>query len=283
MLQSQSILITGCSTGIGRALALELAARGHTVFATARRVETLADIASDRLVPLALDVLDESSVERVVEEVLGRAGRVDILINNAGVSATGPLVETPFSRLKSLVDTNLTAPMKMVQSVFPSMADRGAGRIVNIGSVVGVFPSPFTAAYCATKAGLHMLSQVLRLELAPFGIDVIVVQPAAVKSEIEARSAEGMEAFARTDSRYRPLVQAIRKRSEQPQKDPVSTEEFARKTADAILADRAPRVVYGGRGSTFLQLAARLPAPVREALTRRDFGLTERVGPSPKP
>lgn len=268
----KTVLITGCSTGIGRALAVELAGRGVQVFATARRPETLADIASDRLIPLRLDVLDAASRAHAVADVIAKAGAVDVLVNNAGVSLIAPLVEAPLDRVKTVVDTNLTATIAMIQLVFPHMADRG-GRIVNLGSAIGVLPTPFSATYCATKAAVHMLSDTLRIELAPFGIDVITVQPAAVRSEIEDRSAEGLEAFSSEASRYRRFYAGLRKRLERPKQNPVSAEDYALSLADAILAQRPPRVVRGGRGSAMYQTAARLPPAVRDFFLRQEFGL----------
>jgi short-subunit dehydrogenase len=146
-------------------------------------------------------------------------------------------------------------------------------RIMNMGSVIGVLPSPFTAAYCATKAGVHMLSDVLRLELSPFGIHVITVQPAAVRSEIEDRSAEGLEAFQSETSKYREFYDALRWRAERPKQNPVSAESYAQDLADALLQDPPPRVVRGGRGSALMQGAARLPSRVRDFFLKKEFGL----------
>lgn len=268
----KTVLITGCSTGIGRALCLELASRGARVFATARRVETIAALKSERLTPLALDVLDAQSRARAVAEVAVQGNGIDVLVNNAGVSITAPLVETPIERIETLINTNLTATIAMIQAVFPHMAERG-GRIVNVGSAIGVLPTPFTAAYCATKAGLHMLSDVLRLELAPFGIDVVTVQPAAVRSEIEDRAAEGLEAFTRETSRYKRFYKGLQHRVSQPKKNPVSAEDYARLMARAVLAPHPPRVVHGGTGSVLFRTAARLPPGIRDFFLRREFGL----------
>lgn len=268
----KTILITGCSTGIGRALAIELAARGAHVFATARRPETLADIASPRLTPLSLDVNNAQSRAHAVAQVIEQAGHLDVLINNAGVSLIAPIVEAPFDRVQNLIDTNLTSTIAMIQQVFPHMADRG-GRIVNLGSAIGVMPSPFSGVYCATKAAVHMLSDVLRLELAPFGIDVVTVQPAAVASEIEDRSAQGFEAFAADSSRYKRFFHALQMRLDRPKQNPVSGEDYARHLADAVLAEHAPRTVFGGRGSTTYQVAGRLPGTIRDFFLRREFGL----------
>ena len=267
----KNIFVTGCSTGIGRALATELGSRGHRVFATARRPETLEALASDQIVPIQLDVLDPMSRERAVARAVEVGGSLDVLVNNAGVSLIAPLVEAPLDKVQTLVDTNLTATIAMIQLAFPHMT-RDA-RIMNLGSIIGLLPSPFTAAYCATKAGIHMLSDTLRLELAPFGIHVIVAQPAAVRSEIEDRSAEGLDAFANESSKYHAFHSALRWRAERPKQDPVTAESYARDLADALLAPVPPRVVRGGRGSSLMRGAARLPPRVRDFFLRREFGL----------
>ena len=194
-LEDQVVLVTGCSSGIGRALAKEFAQRGHRAFASARRLEAIADLKGDRLDTVQLDVTDVSSIDAAVTQVTERAGKVDIVVNNAGFNVFGPLAELPLDRVKSLFDTNVTAPLALVQRLFPAMAARGSGRIVNIGSVVGELPTPFAGAYCASKAALHMLSDVLRMELSPFGIDVIVVQPAAVRSNIAEAGSVGTRAL----------------------------------------------------------------------------------------
>ncbi|KAA1192508.1 SDR family oxidoreductase [Pseudohalioglobus sediminis] len=273
MPRPRTVLITGCSTGIGRALALAMADAGCEVFASARRPETLADIARDNLHPLQLDVLDGASIQAALAKVYDRAGRVDMLVNNAGLSVTAPLVETDLARLQGVIDTNLTGCIAMIQAIFPHMADAGGGRIVNVGSVVGELPVPFTATYCATKAGLHMLSDVLRMEVHPFGIDVVTVQPAAVSTEIEARSGEGVEAFASEQSRYHRFYQSIRKRFEGQDGSAMSAADFAAHITPQLLAEKAPRVVHGGGKNGMLRALARLPAGVRDKLMRNEYGL----------
>jgi NAD(P)-dependent dehydrogenase (short-subunit alcohol dehydrogenase family) len=224
-------------------------------------------------VPLALDVTEPESIEGAVKAVLDRAGRIDMLVNNAGVSLTAPLVEAPMDRIRNLIDTNLTGVIAMIQAVFPHMAERG-GQIVNLGSVIGLLPTPFTAAYCASKAGIHMLSEVLRLELAPFGILVTEVQPAQVTTEIEDRAASGLEEYRQ--SRYAPYFEAVRRRVTQAKTSPMSAEDYAAFVADGILAKHPPRIIRGGGRSAVLQTAARMPGPIRDILLRREFGLPPR-------
>lgn len=282
-LQEQVILITGCSTGIGRALAAELHRRGQRVFATARNVRTLdapgsssvgaaQDLACEKL---SLDVTDARSITGAVDEVLAKAGRLDMLINNAGFNLIGPLAEVPIDGVRKLLETNITGLLAMTQAVIPQMAKQRHGRVVNLGSVVGLLPTPFAGPYCATKAAVHMLSEVLRMECKPFGIDVIVVQPGGVRSSIAATASAGLERYARDGSLYRAVHSYIEKRAQASQDRPMETEAFARRVATAILSDRAPRTVREGRGAQTLPAMSRLPAGLLERLMERRFGLDQ--------
>jgi NAD(P)-dependent dehydrogenase (short-subunit alcohol dehydrogenase family) len=270
-LEDQVVLITGCSTGIGRALAGEFARRGHRVFASARRPETLEDLSVAG--KLRLDVTDEASAERAVAGVLAAAGRIDMLINNAGFNVFGPLAELPLDGVRRLFETNVTGLLTLVQKVFPSMAERGSGRIVNIGSVVGIVPTPFAGAYCSTKAAVHMLSDVLRMELAPFGIDVVVVQPGGVRSSIAETGAQGLERYAEDSSRYQPVHRQIVKRANASQVEPMDTDAFAAVVVEAVTRRRAPRIVRAGRGSAILPSLGRLPGSALDRVMTRQFQL----------
>ena len=277
-LENQVVLITGCSSGIGRSLAREFARRGHRTFATARRPETLAGLGGERLEALRLDVTDAASMDEAVATMLARAGRIDVLVNNAGFNLYGPLAEVPLDDFRRLLETNVTGPLALTQRVFPSMAARRSGRVINVGSVVGVLPTPFDGAYCATKAALHMLSEVLRMELAPFGIDVIVVQPAAVRSNISATGGVGIERYAAPSSRFRAVYAQIEERTRFSQVDPMDTDEFAERLVDTVTRRRAPRVVRLGHGATALVAAGRLPGSVRDRLLARRFRLEKLRG-----
>jgi len=270
-LANQVVLITGCSTGIGRALAAELSRRGHRVFASARRPETLEGL--NAAGKLRLDVTDEASISQAVSRVLDQTGRIDMLINNAGFNMFGPLAELPLEGFRALFETNVVGAMAVVQKVFPGMADVGSGRIVNLGSVVGVVPTPFAGAYCATKSAVHMLSEVLRMELSPFGIDVIVVQPGGVRSQIADTGSQGLERYAEDSSRYRAVHRQIVKRANTSQVKPMDTDEFAVVICDAILRRRAPRIVRAGRGANVLPKLRGLPGPALDRVMIRQFGL----------
>jgi NAD(P)-dependent dehydrogenase (short-subunit alcohol dehydrogenase family) len=272
-LEDQVVLVTGCSSGIGRALVKEFARRGHRAFASARRLEAIADLKSDRLDTVELDVTDAGSIDRAVTQVTERAGRVDIVVNNAGFNVFGPLAEVPIERVKSLFDTNVTAPLALVQRLFPAMATRRSGRIVNIGSVVGELPTPFAGAYCASKAALHMLSDVLRMEVSPFGIDVIVVAPAGVRSNIAEAGSVGLEQYARPESRYHAVHHQIEKRAKASQVDPMDTDVFAARVVDLVTRRTPPRVVRLGNGAALFTTLGRLPRPMQDRMMQRRFGL----------
>jgi len=277
VLRDLVVLVTGCSSGIGRALAIEFARRGHRTFASARRPAGLDGLAGPTLTPLALDVADGASIEAAVAAVIEQAGRIDVLVNNAGINRFGPLPEVPLAEVRRLIETNLVAPLALIQAVVPHMARRRRGRIVNVGSVVGVLPTPFAGPYCASKAGLHALSEVLRMELAAFGIDVVLVQPGAVRSNIAASGAAGIDRYSREPSLYRAVAREIEQRAFASQRAPMEAEEFARRLVDRVTRRRPPRLIRLGQNARLLPALAWLPRPVLDRLMARRFGL-DRLG-----
>ena len=165
------VLITGCSTGFGRAAAVELTKRGHEVVATARRPEALADL--DVAQTLALDVDDDASVAAAV----GAAGPLDALVNNAGFGVTGPVERLPIAEGRRIFETNFFGAMRMIQAVLPSMRERGSGTIVNVTSLAGRVAPPLDGLYSATKFALEGLSEALHYEVGHFGVRVRIVEP----------------------------------------------------------------------------------------------------------
>jgi len=188
-LENQVVMITGCSSGIGRALVSAFAASGHRVVATARKTGAIEDLVGDGVLALQLDVCDGASISAAVSDALEFFGRIDIVVNNAGYALIGPMVELEPDELSKQLETNVVGVASVTRAVVPQMVDRRDGRIVNIGSVSGVTATPFGGAYCATKAAVHLMSDALRMELAPFGIRVITVQPGAVESHFGERAA----------------------------------------------------------------------------------------------
>jgi len=272
-LEKQVCLVTGCSTGIGRALARELFQRGHRPFATARRVESLAELAAQGIDTLPLDVNDPTSVRAAIDAVMAKAGRIDVLVNNAGINCFGPILEVPLSQVREVFETNVLGLLCVMQAVFPHMADRRSGRIVNVGSVVGLLPTPFAAAYCSTKSAVHMLSDVVRMEVKPFGIDVVVVQPGGVKSSIADSASRDLERFRSDTSRYHRAYEGIRKRAYASQDNPMPAEDFARELVAQALEEQAPRVIRLGTGADYLPRLAEMPGEQRDAMLSANYGL----------
>jgi|EndMetStandDraft_3_1072993.scaffolds.fasta_scaffold103084_2 NAD(P)-dependent dehydrogenase (short-subunit alcohol dehydrogenase family) len=192
------VLITGCSSGIGRATAIELARHGHEIIATARQLDSLDDL--DVAMRLRLDVTDDSSVAAAVEA----AGGVDVLVNNAGFSTWGPMEMVPFDLIASVMDTNYFGPLRMIRAVVPFMRQQRSGRIVNVSSVSGRVCGPLMGPYCASKHAVEALSEVLRFELRPFGIGVVVIEPGAIESEFD----QNRMMFRDSDGPYRELTLA---------------------------------------------------------------------------
>src|SRR6266571_7453627 len=183
---SRAVLITGCSTGIGRATAEQLAARGWTVYATARRPESIRDLAGRGCKTLALDVCDEASMRAAVETVERAEGAVGVLVNNAGYGQEGAFEEVPMAEVRRQFETNVFGLVRLTQLVLPAMRRQGWGRIVNISSMGGKVVFPGGGFYHGTKFALEAISDVLRYELRPFGIDVVVIEPGFIRTGFAA-------------------------------------------------------------------------------------------------
>ena len=204
------VLITGCSTGIGRDLAQTLTQAGYTVVATARQVEVLKGI--DAALKLALDVTSPDSIQSAVEQTIQRFGRIDVLVNNAGYAMRGAIEEAPVEQAQQMFDVNVFGVMRVIQAVAPHMRQQKAGRIINISSVAGKLATPANGTYSATKFALEALSDALRWELAPFGIQVAAVEPGSIKTPFHATvEANGQSIFSNPNSPYRPLYEQYEK------------------------------------------------------------------------
>jgi NAD(P)-dependent dehydrogenase (short-subunit alcohol dehydrogenase family) len=191
---SKAVLITGCSSGIGHATAELLAGRGWTVYATARRPETLTDLEQKGCRPLPLDVTSEESMIAAVKTVTDAHGAVGVLINNAGYSQSGAVESVPEDQARAQFDTNVFGLLRMCQLVLPGMRRQGWGKIVNISSMGGRLVFPGGGLYHATKYAVEALSDALRFEVRGFGIDVIVIEPGLIVTrfgEVAANSVHG--------------------------------------------------------------------------------------------
>jgi NADP-dependent 3-hydroxy acid dehydrogenase YdfG len=190
---SKAVLITGCSSGIGRATAERLAAGGHTVYATARRLDSIEDLAKSGCKTLSLDVTDEASMEAAVAAVEEAEGAVGALVNNAGYSQSGAVESVSMAKLRDQFETNVFGLVRMCQLVLPGMRSQGSGRIVNISSMGGRLVFPGGGAYHATKYSVEALSDALRFEVRGFGVDVAIVEPGLITTEFGNTAAGSLE------------------------------------------------------------------------------------------
>ncbi|MBQ0726909.1 MAG: SDR family oxidoreductase [Thalassolituus oleivorans] len=272
---TNTVFITGCSTGIGRALALACLERGDLVFATARKIESLSDIEHERLVPIALDVNDDAAIAKAMAIVTERVHHIDLLVNNAGYAAMGPVLELSHDKLLAQFETNVFAPLAVTRAALPLLRAANGAQVVNIGSVSGILTTPFSGAYCATKAALHSLSDAMRMELAPFKIRVITVQPGAIQSSFGENSLSSVSGLIAEDSLYEPVKADIEARAMASQQHPTTAADFCA-TLLRILKDNPGAVVRIGNGSMALPLMRRLlPISWLDAILSKKFGLNK--------
>ncbi|MFV6030219.1 oxidoreductase [Streptomyces sp. NPDC056264] len=206
-------LITGANSGFGRAFAEAAIAAGDVVVAAARRTETLEDLVAahpDQVDPVALDVTDTAAVDRVVAEVAGRHGRIDVLVNNAGRTHVGSVEETSDAELRSLFDVHVFGPAALARAVLPHMRARRSGAIVQLSSVGGQMSMAGFGAYSATKFALEGLSEALAAEVRPLGIDVLIVEPGAFRTSLfgnHSLSGDGIADYTETVGATRVFVE----------------------------------------------------------------------------
>src|SRR5436305_663983 len=196
-------LVTGASSGIGEAAAYALTRAGFTVYGTSRKAA--AGEERDGAVFLPLDVTDDESVATTVREVLDRSGRIDVLVNNAGVGAAGAAEESSMEQARALFDINLFGSIRMTRAVLPHMREHGGGRVVNVSSVLGLVPAPFMALYAASKHAIEGYSESLDHEVREHGVRVLLVEPAYTRTSFDANAVTADEPLAL----YAPRREAV--------------------------------------------------------------------------
>ncbi len=233
----QVILVTGASSGIGRATAQLLAERGHLVLGTSRNIATVAPIPGVEFLPL--DVRSDASVGACVDMVLQRAGRLDVLVNNAGYVLSGAVEEVSPDEALAQFETNFFGAVRMARAVLPIMRRQGGGQIINISSVAGLVPLPFWGYYSASKAALEALTEALRYEVKPFRIRVSLVEPGPFKTELY-RNQQGAERPIAEYDPWRERVAALIRENERAGEDPQRVAECVLR----IVASPSPRLRY---------------------------------------
>ncbi|CAA9327401.1 MAG: hypothetical protein AVDCRST_MAG93-6026 [uncultured Chloroflexia bacterium] len=243
-LEGKIALVTGASSGIGRATARALAKEGAIVYATARRVETLTDLKDAGIRTLALDVSDETSMVDAVRTVEAEWGAIHTLVNNAGYIQSGVLEEVPLDAVRSEFEVNVFGMLRMSQLVLPAMRKRGTGRIVNVGSMGGLFAVPGAGAYHMSKYAVEALTDALRYEVRSFGVDVVLIQPAGVRTAFadtkSSRIPEREGPYAAFNENYNAVVGELYTENA---RGVVSATDVARVIVDAAIAPR-PRTRY---------------------------------------
>jgi len=277
---SDRVLITGCSTGIGAATALLLAQRGKHVVATARRIETLVPLEQEArrlratLFATALDVTDDASRRAAFRFAEEKLGGVDILINNAGYGQMGPVEAVPLELTRGQFETNVFGLLEMCQLVLPGMRARGYGKIVNISSIVGKISLPMGGVYSASKFAVEGLTDALRIEVAPFGVQVILILPGPIKTEFARTAALSVEPMLpyMENSPYRPWAEPMlaRWKSGKPRAGEQSAEICAQVIARAI-DDPSPRARYlvTPRARFLYWMQKVLPDSAKDAMLRK--------------
>ena len=275
---SRAVLITGCSSGIGAATAARLAAGGWTVYATARRPETLAELEAKGCKTLALDVTDEASRKAAVDAVVEAEGAVGVLVNNAGYSQSGAVESVPDERVRAQFETNVFGALALCRLVLPGMREQGWGKVVNVSSMGGRFTFPGGGLYHASKHALEAVSDAMRYELKGFGVDVILVEPGLIRTEFGAVAEREIGSATTDHGPYADFNRAVGEATVGAYEKGLLARlggppEAVAETIDRALDARRPRARYTVTASAkvLLALHALLPDAGWDAMLRSSF------------
>jgi NAD(P)-dependent dehydrogenase (short-subunit alcohol dehydrogenase family) len=275
---SKAVLVTGCSSGIGRATAEHLAKKGWNVYATARRIETIADLRQAGCKLLPLDVTDEASMQTAVKAVEDAEGAVGVLVNNAGYSQSGATEDVPIDIVRAQFETNVFGLLRMTQLVLPGMRGQGWGKIVNIGSMGGHLVFPGGGIYHASKYSVEALSDALRYEVKGFGINVALIQPGLITTNFGEVAVGSMDSAAAPDGPYAKFNAAVAEATKTVyEKGPLSKfggppEKVAR-TVEKAITSRRPKPRYRVTASARMLMTQRslMPDRIWDAFLRTQF------------
>lgn len=267
-----TILITGCGSGIGKALAKAFHQAGQHVCATARRQETMADLRAEGILILTLDVTNAHAIDTVLQTLKQQGLWVSTLVNNAGYGAMGPISDVSTDEWRKQFDVNLLAPMALTRAVLPDMVARKQGRIINISSVSGVMTTPFAGPYCASKAAMNAASDAMRMELKPLGIDVITVQPGGIQSAFGDNA--GNQVSLNANSLYTPIREGVMARANESQSGAMPAHQFAAALVAKVLRAQCPAVIRLGPKSTLMPILKQcLPTRLLDRILSKRFHL----------
>ena len=252
-------LVTGGSSGIGEQTALLLRDAGFTTYAVARRVDRMETLAAGGVTTFAMDVTDDASMVAGIERIIAEQGRLDVLVNNAGYGSYGSVEDVPLDEARRQFEVNVFGLARLTQLVTPHMRAQGTGRIINVSSIGGKFYEPLGAWYHATKFAVEGLSDSLRVELAPYGIRVVIIEPGPIRTEWNTISRESLVEVSRGTA-YEHQAEKVRSRMEKADQPMTSSgpEVVAKKIVKAATT-RRPAIRYPvGKGAGSLVLARRL-------------------------
>ncbi|SDS34030.1 SDR family oxidoreductase [Actinoplanes derwentensis] len=264
----RTALVTGASSGIGRSTAAALVARGYRVLGTSRDPAALKpEQRADGVEYLALDLTDDASIESLAPELAG----VDVLVNNAGESQSGPIEELPGEALRRLFQINVFGPVRLTQLVLPGMRERGRGRVVMVGSMLASFPLAYRSAYVASKAAIKGFSNGARHELSPFGVWLTTVEPGSIATGISERRTE----YSAGNSPYRDDLATMLAALNRNERDGITAERVAATIVSAIEAPRPKaRYAVGSNAPLVFGLRRLLPGGLVEKIMHRKYGLS---------
>jgi NAD(P)-dependent dehydrogenase (short-subunit alcohol dehydrogenase family) len=279
------MLITGATSGIGRDAALRLARGGHLVLAGGRRPDALAELvraSGGQVEPVVLEVTDPASVEAAGELVRRRTGGrgLDVLVNNAGYALPGPLEALAERDLRDLFDTNVFGLLAVTRAFLPAMRERGQGRVVNVGSIMGRVTMPLLGAYNASKHAVAAITDALRMELAPFGVTVVLVEPGAVRTGLAARALAALAPYHDPASPYAAALAGTDDawgRAYRLAPGPAAAGRAVVRAATT--PSPAPRYVVPARNRLVVATLGALPTAAADAAKRRIMGLPGRLPP----
>ena len=279
--KQQSVLITGATDGLGKALALLLAERGYRVFAGGRSPRKLAELdatAREKHLPLesiALDVCSDDSVQRAISDVLAKAAAIDVLVNNAGVNYTAAVEDLTMDAWRAQFETNFFGVLRVTRAVLPHMRERRNGRILMMSSLSGLVTPPTQGAYSSSKHALEGLSNALRMELYPFGIDVVLIEPGYIITGIQKAATDLSAPYMKNGGPYAPLyARFFTSVNDTRAKSKTTPEDCARVMLHAI-ETRRPKPRYGVTSlAPFVKWSKRLLTDSAiDAMLRRRYGI----------
>lgn len=262
------VVVTGASSGIGEATANHLAKAGHLVYGGARKQGTSSVPGVKRGV---VDVTDDASVASFVDWVLSDAGRIDVLVNNAGVSLIGPIENTSPEEAAAVFDTNVLGPLRLTRGVLPAMRTRRSGLIINVSSVLGFLPAPFMGIYAASKHALEGMSESLDHEVRDFGVRVVLLEPTFTNTKLDVNAVHAVAPLGEYATQFQATINAVQSQI----KSAPSPQFVAEKIASVINGPYRLRQPVGSEATLLARLRRFMPAKAVDSSLRKTFGFAK--------